>query len=46
MLLYPDEAATIPEDAVFTGAFLMSIGFNRQLNLKRNSVVVEFKEVS
>ncbi|MGN8038090.1 alpha-galactosidase [Chitinophaga sp. 22321] len=44
--LYPGEASTIAEDAIFTGEFLMNIGFNPQLNLKRTSVVVEFKEVS
>lgn len=44
--LYPGEASAIPDNAVFTGEFLMNIGFNPQLNVKRTSVVVRINEVS
>ena len=42
--LYPGEASAIPENNIFTGEFLMNIGFNPQLNLKRTSVVIQINE--
>ncbi|HEY9260568.1 alpha-galactosidase [Chitinophaga sp.] len=42
--LYPGEASSIPDNITFTGEFLMTIGFNPQLNLKRTSVVIQINE--
>ncbi|MEZ2442623.1 alpha-galactosidase [Chitinophaga sp. RCC_12] len=44
--LYPGEATAIPDNAIFTGEFLMNVGFNPQLNVKRTSVVIQINEVS
>lgn len=42
--LYPGVATTIPDNITFTGEFLMTIGFNPQLNLQRTSVVIQINE--
>jgi alpha-galactosidase len=42
--LYPGVATTIPDNITFTGEFLMTIGFNPQLNGQRTSVVIQINE--
>ncbi|MET3876722.1 alpha-galactosidase [Chitinophaga sp. OAE865] len=44
--VYPGEASAIQGNNTFTGEFLMNIGFNPQLNVKRTSVVIRISEVS
>lgn len=44
--VYPGEASTIQGNTTFTGEFLMNIGFNPQLDVKRTSVVIRISEVS
>ncbi|PKK38564.1 alpha-galactosidase [Siphonobacter sp. SORGH_AS_0500] len=43
--LYPGTKSSITPDAVYTGDFLMSVGFNPAANLKRTSVMIELTEV-
>jgi alpha-galactosidase len=43
--LYPETKTSLDEAAVFTGDFLMSVGYNPDINLKRTSVVLEIMEV-
>jgi alpha-galactosidase len=43
--LYPGEAAAIADNTVLTGEFLMNIGFNPQLDVKRTSVVIRINEI-
>jgi alpha-galactosidase len=43
--LYPETKTSLDETAVFTGDFLMSVGYNPDINLNRKSVVLEILEV-
>jgi alpha-galactosidase len=43
--LYPDTKTSLDETAVFTGDFLMSVGYNPDVNLNRKSVVLEITAV-
>jgi alpha-galactosidase len=43
--LFPGTTSTIPADKVYTGDFLMKVGINPNVNLKRTSVVLEINEV-
>ena len=43
--IYPGVPSTIDEKAVYSGAFLMNVGFNPDMNLKRMSVILEINEV-
>jgi alpha-galactosidase len=43
--LYPETKTSLDEAAVFTGDFLMSVGYNPDITLKRTSVVLEITEV-
>ena len=43
--LYPGVASTLPSDKVFTGDFLMKVGFNPNVTLQRTSVLLEINEV-
>ncbi len=42
--LYPGTTSSIVEDQVYTGEFLMKVGFNPDLRARRNSVVVLINE--
>jgi alpha-galactosidase len=42
---YPGIPSTIDEKAVYSGDFLMNVGFNPDMSLKRMSVVLEINEV-
>jgi len=41
--LYPNVASTLKTDKVFSGNYLMTIGFNPDLTDSRTSVVLELK---
>ena len=43
--LYPGTKTTIDETKVYTGDFLMTIGFNPDVNARRTSVVLKIEEV-
>ena len=43
--LYPETQTSLDEKAVYSGDFLMSIGYNPDITLSRKSVVLEIKEV-
>lgn len=42
--LYPETKTSLDETAVFTGDFLMSVGYNPDITLTRKSVVLEILE--
>ncbi|MDO7743274.1 MAG: alpha-galactosidase, partial [Pedobacter sp.] len=42
--VYPGTSSPIDEGAVYSGDFLMKIGFNPQLSLSRTSVVLQIEE--
>lgn len=42
---YPGIPSTIDEKAVYSGDFLMNVGFNPDMSLKRMSVILEINEV-
>ncbi|WP_219223452.1 alpha-galactosidase [Pedobacter antarcticus] len=42
--LYPGTTSTIKGDQIFSGDFLMKVGFNPDLNLARTSVVLKVEE--
>lgn len=43
--LFPGTVSTLDETAVYSGEYLMNVGFNPDMNLKRTSVVLEINEV-
>ncbi|MFI0428528.1 alpha-galactosidase [Mariniflexile sp. HMF6888] len=43
--LYPDTKSTIDETAVYSGNFLMTVGINPEIDVKRTSVVLLINEV-
>ena len=43
--VYPGIPSTIDEKAVYSGEFLMNVGFNPDMNMKRTSVILEINEV-
>jgi len=43
--LYGDTKSTLKKDEIYTGDFLMNIGFNPDVNSKRTSVVLKIEEV-
>lgn len=43
--LFPGTKSSLPQDKVYTGEFLMTIGFNPDVNTRRTSVVLEISEV-
>jgi alpha-galactosidase len=43
--LYPGVVSMLPSDKVFTGDFLMKVGFNPNVTLQRTSVLLEINEV-
>ena len=43
--LYPETKTTLDEKAVYSGDFLMSVGFNPDINLGRKSVVLEITAI-
>ena len=43
--LYPETKTSLDETAVFSGDFLMSVGYNPDITLNRKSVVLEILEV-
>lgn len=43
--LYPGTATTLDKSAVYSGDFLMKIGFNPEIDAKRTSVVLKISEV-
>lgn len=43
--LFPGTNSTLPKEAVYTGDFLMTVGFNPDVNTRRTSVVLEITEV-
>jgi alpha-galactosidase len=43
--LFPDTRTAIKEDAVYSGDYLMTIGFNPVLNTRRTSVVLELTQI-
>jgi len=42
---YPGIDSTLKTDAIFSGDFLMKVGYNPDVNLKRTSVILEVTEV-
>ncbi|HUQ96342.1 MAG TPA: GH36 C-terminal domain-containing protein, partial [Chitinophagaceae bacterium] len=42
--LYPDVKSTLPANAVYSGNYLMTVGFNPRLNTTRTSVILELTE--
>jgi alpha-galactosidase len=42
--LFPGTRTTLPAEAVYTGEFLMTIGFNPDVNTRRTSVILEITE--
>jgi alpha-galactosidase len=42
--LYPETKTSLDETAIFTGDFLMSVGYNPDITLNRKSVVLEILE--
>jgi len=43
--LYPDSKSAIDDKAIYSGDFLMKVGVNPDVNLRRTSVVLEVNEV-
>jgi len=43
--LYPGTESTLEGDLVLSGEFLMTIGFNPDINKKRSSVILELNEI-
>jgi alpha-galactosidase len=43
--IYPGSKSSIDSSKVYSGDFLMNIGFNPDVNLKRTSVILELEEV-
>ena len=43
--LYPGTKSAMAESAVYSGDFLMTVGFNPVVNAGRTSVIVEINEV-
>ncbi|GEO04016.1 alpha-galactosidase [Adhaeribacter aerolatus] len=43
--LYPETRTPIKEDAVYSGDYLMTVGFNPLLNTRRTSVILELTQV-
>lgn len=43
--LYPDTKSSLPSDAVFSGDYLMQVGFNPDVHARRASVVLEVTEI-
>jgi alpha-galactosidase len=43
--VYPGTKTTLDENAVYSGEYLMNVGYNPDVNLKRMSVILEFNEV-
>jgi alpha-galactosidase len=43
--VYPGTKTTLDENAVFSGEYLMNIGYNPDVSLRRMSVILEFNEV-
>ncbi|MBU6341821.1 MAG: GH36 C-terminal domain-containing protein [Bacteroidetes bacterium] len=43
--VYPETSSTINAAAVYSGEYLMNVGFNPDLNLKRSSVILEINAV-
>jgi alpha-galactosidase len=43
--LYPGAKSSLPADAVYSGDYLMTVGFNPQVDARRASVVLAVKEV-
>lgn len=43
--LYPDTKSTIDSEKVYSGNFLMNVGINPNVTLKRTSVILEITEV-
>jgi alpha-galactosidase len=44
--VYPGTTSTIDSGKVYTGEFLLKVGFNPQVKAGRNSVVLEVKAVN
>jgi alpha-galactosidase len=44
--LYPETKTSLDETAVYSGDFLMSVGYNPDITLRRTSVVLEIEEVT
>ncbi len=42
--VYTGTKSTLAENAVFSGNYLMTIGFNPNVNLRRTSVILEINE--
>jgi alpha-galactosidase len=43
--LYPDTRSSLPQNAIYSGNYLMTIGINPDVRDRRMSVVLEVKEV-
>lgn len=43
--VYPDTKSSLNEDTVYSGEYLMTIGFNPNVSHRRTSVVIEINEV-
>lgn len=43
--LYPGTASSVDSDRVYSGEFLMTVGFNPDLNQDRTSVILEIKAI-
>lgn len=43
--LYPGTKSTLDESSVYTGDFLMNVGFNPEIDVKRTSVVLKITEI-
>jgi len=43
--LFPETGSTLPADDVYSGDFLMNVGFNPDINSRRSSVVLEIAAV-
>ena len=43
--LYPGTASTIKSVNEYSGDYLMTVGFNPEVNLKRTTVILEITEV-
>ena len=44
--LYPGTESTLEKELVLSGEFLMTVGFNPDINKKRSSVIVELTEIN
>lgn len=43
--LYPETKTSLKEDQIYSGEYLMTVGFNPAVNARRTSVIVEINEV-